>query len=290
MENTSSKSSLILVAPVDWEVVSFEDNEYILCSRSGAYRISAKVRLVPYSGSEGALRGVFYNRINSTATVIDFRNYDFIHENVKWIVDSYVCADTSEVYRSLYYAVLDDCYLVVEMMEGEMLSQTFQKWTKKQTIEFYANLLKSIHSLDINNFPFNHDLDYRLNKIVVSEAKTQYFERELKGKDPQEMYDFIQKNKHFEKDLVVCHGDVCFPNFMMKNDELAALIDVSGAGIEDRYLDIAIALRTLRYNFEMIQDNLTNEDISYFCMCYGLEKLDEFKLKYYIYLDELTNG
>ena len=181
-------------------------------------------------------------------------------------------------------------YLVVEMMEGEMLSQTFQKWTKKQTIEFYANLLKSIHSLDINNFPFNHDLDYRLNKIVVSEAKTQYFERELKGKDPQEMYDFIQKNKHFEKDLVVCHGDVCFPNFMMKNDELAALIDVSGAGIEDRYLDIAIALRTLRYNFEMIQDNLTNEDISYFCMCYGLEKLDEFKLKYYIYLDELTNG
>lgn len=122
MENTSSKSSLILVAPVDWEVVSFEDNEYILCSRSGAYRISAKVRLVPYSGSEGALRGVFYNRINSTATVIDFRNYDFIHENVKWIVDSYVCADTSEVYRSLYYAVLDDCYLVVEMMANSQRS------------------------------------------------------------------------------------------------------------------------------------------------------------------------
>ena len=181
-------------------------------------------------------------------------------------------------------------YLVVEMIEGEMLAQTFKRWTKKQTIEFYANLLKSIHSLDITDFPFNHDLDYRLNKIVVSEAKTQYFERELKGKEPQDMYNYLVENKNFEKDLVVCHGDVCFPNFMMKDNELAALIDVSGAGISDRYVDLSIALRTLRYNFEVINDTLTNEDIQYFCECYGLEKLDEFKLKYYIYLDELTNG
>ena len=74
-------------------------------------------------------------------------------------------------------------YLVVEMIDGEMLAQTFKTWSKKQTIEFYANLLKSIHSLDTSNFPFNHDLDYRLNKIIVSEAKTQYFERELKNRN-----------------------------------------------------------------------------------------------------------
>ena len=184
----------------------------------------------------------------------------------------------------------DTYYLAVRMMEGEMLSETFKRWSKEETIRFYATLLKNIHSLDSAGFPFNHDLAYRLNKINVSEAKTQYFERELKGKDPQEMYDFLVNNQDFKKDLVLCHGDVCFPNFMMKDDKLVALIDVSGAGINDRYLDLAIALRTLRFNFEVINDTLTKEDISLFCEIYGIKSLDEFKLKYYIYLDELTNG
>lgn len=181
-------------------------------------------------------------------------------------------------------------YLVVQMIDGEMLSQTFQKWTKHQTIQFYATLLSQIHQLDPEGFPFRHDLSYRLNKIKVEEAKTQYFERELQGKNPQEMYDYLISHQDFKKDLVVCHGDVCFPNFMMKDDKLASIIDVSGAGVEDRYLDIAIALRTLRFNFEMINESLTQEDVSDFCFIYGLKTLDEFKLKYYIYLDELTNG
>lgn len=184
----------------------------------------------------------------------------------------------------------DTYYLVVELIDGEMLSETFQRWSKGETIKFYANLLKQIHTLNVEDFPFNHDLKYRLDKINVSEAKTQYFERELHGKSPQEMYDFLVEHQIFEKDLVVCHGDVCFPNFMMKDEKLAALIDVSGAGINDRYLDIAIALRTLRYNFEMINESLTQKDVSDFCFIYGIKKLDEFKLKYYIYLDELTNG
>ena len=77
---------------------------------------------------------------------------------------------------------------------------------------------------------------------------------------------------------------------MMKDEQLASIIDVSGAGIEDRYLDLAIALRTLRFNFEMIHQQLTQEDILSFCQIYGIEELDDFKLKYYIYLDELTNG
>lgn len=184
----------------------------------------------------------------------------------------------------------DIYYLIVEYVDGEMLSETFKKWTKKETIDFYAKLLKQIHSLDVTSFPFNHDLDYRLKKINVNEAKTQYFERELQGKDPQEMYDYLVSHKDFEKDIVFCHGDVCFPNFMMKNDELRALIDVSGAGLNDRYLDIAIALRTLRFNFEVKNESLTQQDVSDFCLVYGIKKLDEFKLKYYIYLDELTNG
>ncbi len=184
----------------------------------------------------------------------------------------------------------DTYYLVVEKLAGEMLSQTFQNWTKQETITFYANLLKQIHQLDPSNFPFRNNLEDRLERIVVSEAKTQYFERELQGKDPQVMYDFLIENQDFTKDEVVCHGDVCFPNFMMKDNQLVGLIDVSGAGVEDRYLDIAIALRTLRFNFEMMSESLTQQDINDFCFIYGIKSLDEFKLKYYIYLDELTNG
>ena len=68
------------------------------------------------------------------------------------------------------------------------------------------------------------------------------------------------------------------------------MLDVSGAGINDRHLDIAIALRTLRYNFELAGWSFTQKEIDYFLMCYGIKKLDMDKITFYILLDELTNG
>ena len=82
-----------------------------------------------------------------------------------------------------------------------------------------------------------------------------------------------------------------FANFMVDDAlNLTAILDVSGAGINDRHLDLAIGLRTLRYNFELKNETLTQKDIQLFLETYGLKHIDMNIITFYILIDELTNG
>lgn len=188
----------------------------------------------------------------------------------------------------------DIYYLVTQLVAGEMLADTFKSLTKQETLILYGCLLRRIHEVDIKQFPCLHDRAYKLAKVkgIVerNEVKTQYFERELQGQNPLDLFRYLVTHQRFSEDLVFCHGDVCFPNFIYHNSELAAVLDVSGAGINDRHLDLAIGLRTLRYNFELLSDSLTQDDIRVFLEAYGIDCLDMEKVKFYIILDELTNG
>ncbi len=52
------------------------------------------------------------------------------------------------------------------------------------------------------------------------------------------------------RDLVVCHGDACNPNFLVDEDgEVCGYVDLSRAGIADRHADLAPALMSLGWNF-----------------------------------------
>lgn len=186
-------------------------------------------------------------------------------------------------------------YLVVSLEEGRMLSQKALELSKEEVLTFYGQLLRQIHEVDITGFPLNHGKAYKINKaketVMKHEAKTQYFERELQDKTPEALMKKIEELQDFEEDLVFSHGDVCFPNFMVDDHgKLKAVLDVSGAGINDRHLDIAIGLRTLRYNFELRNEQLTKEDIQLFLEAYGMDKIDMHKITFYILIDELTNG
>lgn len=188
----------------------------------------------------------------------------------------------------------DTYYLIVSLEAGEMLSECFPNMSRETCLETYGTLLKRIHEVNPAGFPFCHDKAYKMEKvrqtILHHAAKTQYFERELLGKAPEMMYDYLVEHQAFEEDLVFCHGDVCFPNFLLKDGHLQAVLDVSGAGVNDRHLDLAIALRTLRYNFEMVGSTLTSQDMTCFLKAYGHHEIDMEKIKFYIFLDELTNG
>jgi kanamycin kinase len=53
-----------------------------------------------------------------------------------------------------------------------------------------------------------------------------------------------------EPDLVVCHGDACSPNTIVRGDgAFAGLVDVGGLGVGDRWADLAVASWSLGWNF-----------------------------------------
>ena len=155
--------------------------------------------------------------------------------------------------------------------------------------EYIAKLmaqgLKVIHSLDIKDCPYISTLDYKLEiayeRIVNGEIDEEDFEEGYRGKKAEELYDILIKAKPKEEDLVFTHGDYCLPNIMISNKEISGFIDMGRAGVADRYQDIALALRTLRHNFN--DEKL--EEI--FLSTYGIEEVNLEKVKYYILLDEL---
>lgn len=236
MINNEKKSSLALTAPVGWDVISFEDNEYVMCQHSGERMIFAKVRLVPYSGSEEDLRGVFYNRISSTAIIVDFRHYDFIYENIKWIADSYVCENSSEKYRSLYYAVLDNCYLVIEMMTAS-----------NQSVLRFTNEAKSlIHSVDYSSIN-------QINRVRVDE-------KIFKVKTPSS----FRFSSSSTEDTLVFFGET---GYLLVNviKEKQSLLDFVNESIENTIdgidLTISVSEHELEGDWEVVQYEIVSDKV-----------------------------
>lgn len=196
----------------------------------------------------------------------------------------------------VYFDIEEDgmYYLVMEMLPGQMGQYGFMQLPTEDMIKLYANEIKKWHSIDYHDFPHVNTLTDKIEhtryNVKHHLVKEQYFERELQGKTGQEVFDEMMACYPKDFDLVLCHGDVCMPNFMIDNGKVTGWIDVVGCGVNDRYLDIAIALRTLRFNFEWLNKKFDNKDMKLFLDTYGIEKLDKEKVKFYILLDELTNG
>jgi aminoglycoside phosphotransferase len=50
------------------------------------------------------------------------------------------------------------------------------------------------------------------------------------------------------EDLVVTHGDACWPNFILRPDGDVAIVDLGRFGVADRHQDLALFLRSGRRN------------------------------------------
>ena len=80
------------------------------------------------------------------------------------------------------------------------------------------------------------------------------------------------------EDLVLTHGDYCLPNILLHNGQLSGFIDLGRAGVADRHQDLALAVRSLAYNFGEGWAPLL-------FAAYGIEP-DETKLAFYTRLDD----
>jgi kanamycin kinase len=51
------------------------------------------------------------------------------------------------------------------------------------------------------------------------------------------------------EDLVVCHGDYCVPNVLLRGTEVVGFVDLGELGVADRWWDLAVATWSLTWNF-----------------------------------------
>jgi kanamycin kinase len=50
----------------------------------------------------------------------------------------------------------------------------------------------------------------------------------------------LEELRPADEDLVVCHGDYCFPNVLIENGQVVGYLDVGELGVADRWWDIAV--------------------------------------------------
>jgi aminoglycoside phosphotransferase len=116
------------------------------------------------------------------------------------------------------------------------------------------------------------------------------FDAERAGRSPQELLDELVSNRpraeELEvRDLTVCHGDACLPNFLTDPDtgEVTGMVDVHRLGVADRHLDLALATRSM--SNAALNPGYGAEATQALLAAYGLAP-DAWRLGFYRLLDE----
>lgn len=177
-------------------------------------------------------------------------------------------------------------FLLISGIKGTNLADCVRKSKARESLLCdLAKNLKQIHSISIKDCPFQQTLRVKLQnarenieKGLVDESD---FENENKGKSAKALFDELIKLKLEDEDLVFTHGDFCLPNIIISKGKVSGFVDWERGGVADRYQDIALLFRSFDFN---VGNTEQFEDL--FCSCYGIDKLDKDKIRFYTMLDE----
>lgn len=174
-------------------------------------------------------------------------------------------------------------YLLISEIKGINASDKSYEANVPYLIELLALGLKLLHSLSIESCPFNQKLDVKIEeakrRVENGLVDEEDFDEVRKGAKAMNLLEELISKKPINEDLVFTHGDYCLPNIIIGKGKVSGFIDVGRAGVADRYQDLALAIRSITYNFG-------KQYIPFFLEKYGVKELDESKIFYYQLMDE----
>ncbi len=153
----SKLNELKMQAPSLWEEISCDKSEKVLCAFEGDRMMTAKVRLVSFSGDLNALRKEFRNRIASQGFIVNELFSNFKQGNTKWWCDSYTLKDTDPKYWDFYYTIQDNCYLVIEMFTNN----------KYSVLKFKDEIRKLINAVDYSAISLDNSIRIGEHRYIV---------------------------------------------------------------------------------------------------------------------------
>lgn len=152
-------------------------------------------------------------------------------------------------------------------------------------VRLLAEGLRLIHQVKIDDCPFDRRLTHTLalakRRVEARLVDESDFDEQRKGMQGQELLEMLLKSRPEVEDVVFTHGDYCLPNILIEPSpaRIAGIIDWGRAGIADRYQDLALATRSLTFNFGPGWEPLLWK-------AYGLQTVDFAKMEFYQLLDE----
>jgi len=223
---------------------------------------------------EAENKNPLYLKIDSRAST-----YSLLQEKLKldWLKNRLLVAEVL-----LFAEDENNEYLLLSEMSGVDASDDLLKNDIPQTIEQLTNGLKIIHSLPIEICPFEMRLADKIEiareRMIKGLVEEEDFDEERQGRTAEDLFQGLISTKPTSEDLVFTHGDYCLPNVILENGKLSGFVDLSNAGVADRYQDIALLTRSVWHNFgKQWEENVFE--------IYGIEP-DWKKVHFYQLLDE----
>ncbi|GCE48834.1 kanamycin kinase/aminoglycoside 3'-phosphotransferase-2 [Thermosporothrix hazakensis] len=177
-------------------------------------------------------------------------------------------------------------YLLLSTVPGKLSCDRLFLSDLPALVRLLAEGLRQIHAIPIADCPFDMRLEQRLSRARsyvysnrIADAPSWAFRS---AEEARALYERLAQTQPPE-DPVLTHGDYCLPNILIQSWRISGFIDLAQAGVADRYFDLALACRSLLYNFPEAEPLLPE-----FFQTYGISSVDREKLDYYRLLDELT--
>lgn len=179
-------------------------------------------------------------------------------------------------------------YLLMSKMHGRMACDESYQANPGEAIRLLAEGLKLLWAVDIRSCPCINNVENKLRcaeyRVKNNLCDVEHTEPETFGKggfaNPKALYRWLGENRP-EEEPVLAHGDYCLPNIFFENGTISGYIDLGRAGVADKWQDIALCVRSIRYNFGT-DAALIRRFFRYIEM-----EPDEQKIRYYVLMDEL---
>jgi aminoglycoside 3'-phosphotransferase II len=179
-------------------------------------------------------------------------------------------------------------YLLLTAMPGIDASAPRPDDRRGAVVAALAAGLKLVHATNISACPFDAS-----RRVRLAEAKTQLdagavreseFDAERQGRSAGDLYTELLSTQPAIEERVFTHGDYCLPNVLLQDDgaggyRVSGLVDCGRAGVADPYQDLALCARSIAFNFGP-------EWVPTLFARYGIERVDEVRLRWYQLLDE----
>lgn len=186
-------------------------------------------------------------------------------------------------------------YLLMSRIPGKMACDAYYLERPKELAERLAEAIRMLWRVDVSDCPRSRDIDaelraarIRVEKHLVDPGKVDPATFGEGGfRDPEQLLDWLENNRP-DYEPVLSHGDLCLPNIFIDNGKISGFIDLGDMGIGDKWRDIALCFRSLKWNAEGAYGGKAYPDTRPELLFEALGIApDQEKIRYYLLLDEL---
>lgn len=168
-------------------------------------------------------------------------------------------------------------WLLTRRVPGEDCTHQQYLAEPERLAETIGEILYGLHHLDHSACPVQNHTERYIARAKENYAAKHYdmdlFPDNWGYRTPEEAWAVVEANAKYLKSDTLLHGDYCLPNIMLNAWKPSGFIDLGGAGVGDRHVDIFWGKWTLNFNLK------TDKYCDRFLDAYGRANFEEEMLR-----------